>query len=730
MISVFGAFDNFTNAKRVSPLDSPQCFLPNPAFAKAKMEATPATPMEDSASPPPAVSSPSVPVPALAHAGHGPFKSASLAALTLGALGVVYGDIGTSPLYAMKVSVAALMSHASAADMGALAALVQGNVLGLLSLIVWALILVVTIKYHVVVLHADNKGEGGILALMALALLGPNRPRGKWVAIFFMLGLFGTALLYGDGAITPALSVLSAVEGLQVAADQFHWTISQNTIIGITIFILVALFAVQRFGTGKIGGAFGPIMIVWFLVLAAMGLPWILRHPGVFAAFSPLHAIHFVGAHGWQSMAVIGSVFLVVTGGEALYADMGHFSSKAIDIGWFCVVCPCLLLTYFGQGAFMLDAAHQVTAAANPEQLKEASRLFQEAIGDPFYRMAPHWALYPLVALATVATIIASQALITGVYSITRQAIQLGYCPPMRIVQTSAKEFGQIYVPFANWALLFTVVLLVLSFRASEAMASAYGIAVALTMTITTLLLWFVVRRVWRWPLVFAIPLVVSLLSLDCVFLFCNLLKIKDGGWVPLSIGGGLLLLFLTWKQGRKTLGEKLKEHQFPLEKFLESIVRGGKDIVRVPGTAVFMTGSTSGTPGCLLHNLKHNKALHERLLFVTVLSEEVPVVSEERRTHVEKIGEEAWRVVMRYGFMESPDIPAALAACPGIPYREQEATFFLGRERIIPDAGKNAFHRLRMALFGLMTRNARSATDVFELPPNRVVELGSQVEL
>ncbi len=685
------------------------------------MEASPRPSAPDSATVSPA--NPAAPKPA--HHGH---AKASLAALTLGALGVVYGDIGTSPLYALKESLHALahgstkmdpaadpVAAAAAAAAALDAAVTPANVLGLLSLIVWSLILVVTVKYLVYVLRADNRGEGGIMALTALALLGPKRPRGKVAWVLLLMGLFGTALLYGDGAITPAISVLSAVEGLDVATHTF-----KDYIPHITIAIIVALFACQRFGTGKVGAAFGPIMAVWFSLLAVLGCMWIVREPAVLQALSPHHAFLFAWEHGFHAFVVLGSVFLVVTGGEALYADMGHFGRKPIRMAWFALVLPALLLNYFGQGALLL--------AARAGHLQDTT--LHEVATTPFYHMAPQWALYPMVMLATVATIIASQALITGAYSITRQAIQLGYCPPLRVVQTSAKEFGQVYLPLVNWALLATVVMLVVTFKSSSALASAYGIAVALTMVITTILLYVVARRIWGWSRWKAIPLLSGILAMDCLFLGSNSLKIADGGWVPLSIGGGILALFLTWKNGRTTLHEKLRENQFPLEKFLSSVNRGGSAVAHVSGTAVFLTGNANGTPGCLLHNLKHNKVLHERLLFVTVLSEETPTISDEKRRHVEQIGDNTWRIVIRYGFMEEPNIPGELAACPEVPYREAETTYFLGRERILPNMNSSTPRRVRLGIFNWMTRNARSSSDFFQLPPNRVVELGSQVEL
>lgn len=635
---------------------------------------------------------------ALGHGAHGNPTGKYLAALALGALGVVYGDIGTSPLYAFKECFAAHPGHDSLAA-------THDNVLGVLSLITWSLIIIVTLKYLIFVMRADNRGEGGIMALMALALLGPNRPRGKSAGAFILMALFGAALLYGDGMITPAISVLSAVEGLHVATDTFDHYIPH-----IAIGLIVILFVAQRWGTAGIGVVFGPITALWFLALIALGIPNICDNLEIFKALSPHYGLNFLLENGFIGFVVLGSVFLVTTGGEALYADMGHFGRKPIRLAWYALVLPALLINYYGQGALLLK--------------------HPEAVGNPFYNMAPKWALYPLVGLATCATIIASQALISGAFSMTRQAIQLGYCPPLRVVQTSEKEIGQVYIPFVNWVLLASVIMLIVTLKTSGELAAAYGIAVVMTMLITTVLLYLVARRIWGWSLWQAGPLALFLLAVEGAFLASNCLKIAHGGWIPLSVGGIILFFLLTWKYGRTLLRDKMREDKFPLDKFLDSIARNPP--ATVPGTAVFLTGNANGTPGCLLHNLKHNKVIHERLVFVTVLSEEIPEVAKEDRVVVEQIRSNAHRVTARYGFSETPDVPGILAQCAahGLSIKEAEATYFLGRERIIPEPGRSPWHNLRMGVFSWMTRNARSASDLFKLPPNRVVELGSQVEL
>jgi KUP system potassium uptake protein len=617
----------------------------------------------------------------------------NLPALALGALGVVYGDIGTSPLYALRGCF-----HGEYA-----VAVTRGNVLGVLSLIFWSLIVVISIKYLVFVMRADNRGEGGILAL--LALIPPqlrSRRSGHWLLL--ALGLFGAALLYGDGMITPAISVLSAVEGLQVATHALD-----QQVVPITIAILVGVFLIQRRGTAGIGAIFGPVMILWFVVLALLGLSGIVREPAVLAAISPVHAVEFFLDNRLRGFLTLGSVFLVVTGGESLYADMGHFGRKPIQIAWFTLVLPALLLNYFGQGALVL---------ADPA-----------AADHPFYRLAPSWALFPLVGLSTAATVIASQAVISGSFSLTRQAVQLGYCPRMEIVHTSEEEIGQIYVPTVNWALMFATIGLVLGFRESSNVAAAYGVAVTTTMAITTVLAYVVARRVWNWSLLAALPLTLFFLVIDLSFLGANIIKIPDGGWFPLTVAGIVYLLMSTWKQGRSVLSEQLAKGTLPFEEFIAN-VRSGSPL-RVPGTAVFMARDPNGTPTALLHNLKHNKVLHERVILLTILNEEFPTVPRKERVQVEPMGKEFYRVIARYGFVENPSVPEVieLARAGGLDLSLMTTTFFLSRETLLPSRGRGmALWRDR--LFALMSRNALRPTDFFRLPPNRVIELGMQVKI
>lgn len=613
--------------------------------------------------------------------------------LSLAALGVVYGDIGTSPLYALREC---FHGHYRIEPSPA-------NVLGVLSLIVWALIVVVTIKYLIFIVRADNRGEGGILALMALAspVTHPAPRSRKWVLV--LIGLFGAALLYGDGMITPAISVLSAVEGLKVATPLF-----EPYVIPITIGILIAIFAVQSRGTAKVGAIFGPVTLLWFITLGALGIYHIAQHPSVFAALNPMYGAHFFAANGWHGFLVLGSVFLVVTGGEALYADMGHFGVRPIRLAWFSIVLPGLLLNYFGQGALLVS---------NPE-----------AAENPFFRMAPEWSLYPLVVLATMATVIASQALISGAFSLTRQAVQLGYTPRMKIEHTSSREIGQIYIPAVNWTLMFACIGLVLGFRSSSNLAAAYGISVTGTMMITTLLFYVVTRERWHWARPAALLLTVLFLIVDVAFFGANVVKIVQGGWFPLLVAAIIFTLMTTWKSGRRVLANRLKESTLPIEAFLDDSRIAS--LARVPGTAVFMFGN-KGTPPALLHNIKHNKVLHRQNVLLTVRTEEVPHVTDEERVSVSDIGHDFWRIELRYGFMEDPDIPAALKKIdvPGLSLRHMETTYFLGREVLI--ATKQPGMAIwRERLFAWMSQNARSATSFFQLPPNRVVELGTQVEI
>jgi KUP system potassium uptake protein len=619
-----------------------------------------------------------------------------MAALSLAALGVVYGDIGTSPLYALRECFNGEHGVQPTPD----------NVYGVLSLIIWSLILVVSIKYLVFVLRADNKGEGGILALLALAF--PDRrsaaSTGRKTIIMTLLGVFGAALLYGDGMITPPVTVLGAVEGLEVVTTKL-----KPFVVPLTLVILVGLFSVQRAGTGAIGNVFGPVMIVWFVTIAALGIKGIVLHPTVLGAVSPHFAVQFFLQNRGEAFVVLGAVFLVATGGEALYADMGHFGARPIRRAWFGLVLPALLLNYFGQGALLIE--HPETAI------------------NPFYNLAPKWALLPLVGLATAAAVIASQALISGVYSLTMQGIQLGFLPRLAIEHTSEKERGQIYIPHVNWALMLACLALVLAFRSSSNLTAAYGVGVTLTMIIDTVLFYFAARRLWNWSFAAAGGLALVFLAIEISFFGANALKIAHGGWFPLVVGALLFTLMTTWRKGRTLLWERMRQAALPVDQFLASVSR--REIPRVKGTAIYLAGNPEGVPIALLHNLKHNKVLHERVLFLTVSVEESPRVDDETRMSVEELGEGFWRVLARYGFMEEPNIPDVLRRCGelGLKCREHETSFFVSRETIIPSK-KRGMPIWRERLFALMSRNAHPATAFFRLPPNRVVELGMQVEI
>jgi KUP system potassium uptake protein len=616
-----------------------------------------------------------------------------LALLSLTALGIVYGDIGTSPLYALRESF--LPAHGLAVT--------PANVLGILSLVFWSLVLVISVKYLALVLRADNRGEGGILALCALCTRMGARERATRSGLV-MLGLFGTALLYGDGAITPAVSVLSAVEGLNVATPLF-----EPYIIPITIVILVALFAAQRHGTARVGAVFGPVTLLWFVTIAMLGIRQILLEPGVLAAANPAHAVTFFAENGWRGYVVLGSVFLVITGGEALYADLGHFGRRPIRVAWFAVALPALLLNYFGQGALLMHTP--------------------AAVENPFFYMAPAWARYPLVVLATMATVIASQALISGAFSLTMQAVQLGYLPRVKIEHTSARQFGQIYIPGVNWALMFACIGLVLRFRSSSNLAAAYGVAVTTTMVITTVLLFVVERERWRWSLPVALLATGFFLAIDAAFWGANLIKIPHGGWFPLAVAAIIFTVMTTWKRGREILTARIQESLLPAEAFLRDITK--KSPHRVRGTAVYMYSNPEVAPPALLHNLKHNKVLHERVVFLAVSTEEVPHLPIEERATIEALGAEFYRVCLRYGFMEEPHVPAALADLKGrgVEFVPMETSYFLGRETLIPTS-RPGMAIWRERLFWIMSRNARPATSFFHLPPNQVVELGTQVEI
>jgi KUP system potassium uptake protein len=617
-----------------------------------------------------------------------------LAYLTLGALGVVYGDIGTSPLYAFRES------FHDEYGLG----VIPENVLGILSLIFWALISIISIKYLAFVMRADNRGEGGILALTAL--ISPQRriSRHSYRYRLILLGLFGTALLYGDGVITPAISVLSAVEGLQIATPFFR-----PYIVPITIAILIGIFLLQSRGTASVGKIFGPTTLVWFIVLALLGIRWIIREPSVLAAINPFYAVGFFAHNGMHGFLVLGSVFLVVTGGEALYADMGHFGKRPIRLAWFTVVLPSLLLNYFGQGALLLQ--------------------HPEAVENPFYRMAPAWALYPVVVIATAATVIASQALITGAFSLTMQAVQLGYLPRMEIDHTSAEERGQIYIPGINWMLMIACITLVISFGSSSNLAAAYGVAVTTTMVVTTLLLFTVQRERWQWSLPAALAFTGFFLVIDLAFWGANLIKIPDGGWFPLVLGGFIFTLMTTWKRGRLILSERLNKGVLRFAEFAERM--RADHVLHVPGTAVFMYSDPEATPPALIHNLKHNKVLHEKVILLSVITEEIPHVPRDERVELHKLENGFSRVILHYGFMETPNVPRdlALARHVGLTLKMKEVSYFLGRERLF--ASKQPGMAIwRERLFAVMSRNARPATDFFRLPPDRVVELGTQIEL
>lgn len=612
---------------------------------------------------------------------------------------MVFGDIGTSPLYALRECF--FGSHSVPAT--------HENVLGVLSLIIWSLLLVISVKYVAIVMRADNQGEGGILALTALipsrsgtASSGSRLAAGRTTLI--LLGIFGTALLYGDGMITPAISVLGAVEGLEVATP-----VLTPYVVPITVVILIALFGIQRFGTHRVGVFFGPVVIVWFVTIAGLGLYWIVQAPQVWAAFDPTHAVTFFKLNGHMGFAVLGSVVLAVTGGEALYADMGHFGPRPIRLAWFGLVLPSLLLNYLGQGALLL---------ANP------------AAEHPFFELAPSWALYPLVAIATGAAIIASQALISGSFSITRQAVQLGLAPRLDVEHTSADEMGQVYVPRVNWALMIATVLIVIGFRSSSAMAAAYGIAVTLTMIITVLLLYVVMTERWHWPVPVAAVVMGAFLAVDAAFFGANALKIVQGGWLPLVVAIVLFTLMTTWRTGRQIVAERLASRSVSIQDFFRIVET--RQPARVPGTAVYMTAQGSGTPPALVHNLHYNKVLHERVVILNILTVQHPYSDESERFAVEELGNGVYNVKLQYGFMEDPDVPQALLAAAkslNLQFDSEDVVYFLGRQTILVTAGAG-MAIWREKLFVLMSRNAVRATAYFRLPTERVMELGVQVEI
>ncbi|MEW9898272.1 low affinity potassium transporter Kup [Chitinivorax sp. PXF-14] len=617
-----------------------------------------------------------------------------LAGLVLGAIGVVYGDIGTSPLYTIKECFAG--THAIPAT--------PANVLGILSLIFWSILIVVSLKYVVFIMRADNEGEGGILALMTLALrsVSDTHPKSKW--LMMLIGIFGASLFYGDGMITPAISVLSAVEGLNVVAPSL-----EHYIEPITIAVLVILFAMQRWGTARVGILFGPIMVLWFAVLAVLGVANIAHSPEVLSAINPWHAVHFFTEYTWHAFIALGAVVLALTGAEALYADMGHFGKQPIRYAWFGFVLPALLLNYFGQGALVLH---------NPA-----------AVENPFFLLAPRWALLPLVVLATAATVIASQAVISGAFSMTRQAVQLGYFPRIDILHTSEKEIGQIYVPSINWMLLVSIIILVLGFRSSSNLAAAYGIAVTGTMMITTILAFIVARNLWQWNSFALGVLFIGLAIVDAAFLGANALKISQGGWFPLVMGLVTFTLLTTWKRGRMILLDRMSADALPLASFVEAIE--AHPPTRVQGTAIFMASNQEGVPHALLHNLKHNKVLHERVVILTVITEDIPFVPDIDRVQISRLGETFYKVQASYGFKEDPEIAEILEDCSkqGLVFDMMDTSFFLSRETLIP-SDMPGMALWREKLFAIMSRNAVKATDFFKIPPNRVVELGTQVEI
>ncbi len=624
-----------------------------------------------------------------AQAGRAAPRGRYLLGLSLAAVGIVYGDIGTSPLYAVHECF--LGEHGVGVS--------AGNVLGVLSLIFWTIVVVVTLKYHVYVLRADNRGEGGILALMAL-VHGKVAGRARWLVL--VLGLFGAALLYADGVLTPAISVLGAIEGLEVDHPTFA-----AYVVPLSVAILIALFFFQRQGTAGVGAVFGPVIVVWFVVIGLLGIRGIMLHPGVLAAVNPIHAIRFFVTNKMTGFLVLGAVFLVATGGEALYADLGHFHERAIQLDWFCVVGPSLLLNYFGQGALVL---------AKPESVQ-----------NPFYLLAPGWARLPLLLLATAAAIIASQAIISGSFSLTRQAVQLGYLPRLRIRHTSTREIGQIYVPSVNWLLMLATVAVVIGFRTSSNVAGAYGVALTMTMLITTLLAYVVTRRLWRWKLWQSLAVTAVFLTADLSFFGSMIVKIVAGGWFPLAVGALVFTIMTTWQRGRALLAERVQENIVPLDDFLELLTI--EPNVRVPGTAVYMTSNPNGAPPALMNTFMHNHTVHEHVILLTVVIEEVSRVDDRDRVRVEELSRGFTRLVARFGFMESPDVIALLAR-PDTPSPVIEyTTFFLGNEIVLPE-GHGGMARWRTHLFSFLARNAVRPTTFFNLPAHRVVEIGSQISI
>ena len=619
-------------------------------------------------------------------------SKSSLTALTLGAIGVVYGDIGTSVLYAVKEVFGS--GHVP---------FTTDNVYGILSIFFWTLTIIVSIKYVVLVLRADNNGEGGLVAMLALASQSV-KDKPKLRRVLLLVGIFGTCLFYGDGVITPAISVLSAVEGLEVVSPAF-----KKYVVPITLVVLFGLFAVQKHGTAGIGKFFGPITLLWFAVIAVLGLSHIVSNPAILWAISPHYALGFIFRNPGTTFILLGAVVLCVTGAEALYADLGHFGKKPIRVAWFSVVMPALTLNYFGQGALLLT---------NPEAVK-----------NPFYLMAPDWALLPLVGLATMATVIASQALISGAFSVTKQVVQLGYLPRLQVMHTSVRDTGQIYMPFVNWGLFGAIVMAVVMFRSSSNLAAAYGLAVTLDMLITTILTFFVIRYSWKYPLWLCIGATGFFFAVDLAFFSSNLLKLFAGGWFPLMIGGALFTLMVTWKDGRRLLNQKLRADAIDLSSFLEAVFVTPP--MRVEGTAVFLTAEPGTVPNALLHNLKHNKVLHENNLFVTVRNHEVPWIGMDKRLEIESLGHDCWQVVIHYGFKNDPNVPKALQRIKGrgCELDAMTTSYFLSRDTVVPTIGSGMSH-WREKLFAQMHHNASGAADFLKLPNNSVVELGSKIEI
>ncbi|GGZ08471.1 putative potassium transport system protein kup [Pseudoduganella plicata] len=620
-------------------------------------------------------------------------KKSSLTALTLAAVGIVYGDIGTSPLYTLKTIF----------DPEHGLALSETNLLGIISLIFWALTLIVSLKYVTLVLRADNRGEGGVMALMALALNSVSR-RSGWYVPLMIIGVLGATMFYGDSVVTPAISVLGAIEGLEVAAPAL-----EQYVVPLTIVVLVSLYAVQRHGTAGIGRWFGPVMVLWFAALAVMGVINIVEEPHILLALNPVYAFNFLVANGFVAFVALGAVVLAITGAEALYADMGHFGKKPIRMAWFLIAFPALALNYFGQGALLIR--------------------HPEAVSNPFFQQLGSWSVYPLVVLSTMAAVIASQATISGTFSMTKQAIALGLLPRMRVLHTSEHQIGQIYIPAINWLQLVVVLVAVIGFGSSDKLAGAYGIAVTATMLATTILTFFVIRYRWHLPLALCFGATGFFIIMDITLFSASTLKLFHGGWMPLALGTTLFTIMLTWRTGRELVFRNLEKHAIPLEDFLSSLFVAPP--VRVPGTAIFLRGESDGVPHAMLHNLSHNKVLHERVVFLTVHILEEPYVARPEQALITDLGHQCWQVNVNYGFKDEPDIPAILALCgeKGLPFEMMETSFFIARQTVISAPG-GGMAPWREHLFVAMSRNARAAADYYQIPPNRVIELGTQVEI